>query len=170
MAEAEDLDRWARIDPGDIVLWREADGSLLRWRASSDGWLQRDGLLGPSVEEATLGLSTAAFIKIWDHRAWLWAPEVPTEIPKPPTSSWLELGEGDVVVTDLPDGYGHLALRLDAGRWLPDQFPYGAVPWGPLGREHEFWAIHGSVEERLASGGWHKAWDGKTQTGRSQAR
>ncbi len=66
MAEAEALDRWTRIEPGDIVLWRESDGSLLRWCASYDGWLRRGALVGPSLDEATLGLTTAAFVKISD--------------------------------------------------------------------------------------------------------
>lgn len=168
MAEAEDLDRWTRIGQGDIVLWRETDGSVLRWCASRDGWLEREGRIGPSLEEATLGLSTTAFIKIWDRDAYVWGPVVPDEIPKPPPA-WLLLGEGDLVMTDLPNGYERLALRLEGGRWCPDVFPHGVMQWSPPGTEQEFWAEHGRLEDKIASGVWHKAWDSKTQTGRWQA-
>ena len=166
MPDAEDPDRWNRIDEQDIVLWREPDGSRLRWCASKDGWLIRGDMRGPSVDEASVGLATGVFIKIWDHSAFAWGPEVPSEIPRPPSSAWLQFGEGDRVATDIPDGYGVLCLSLDGGRWCPDQFPYGARPWRSSSHEAAFWKEHGTVEQRIASGGWYKVWDGETRTGR----
>jgi hypothetical protein len=166
MPDAEDPDRWRRLDHGDIVLWREPDGSRVRWHVSEDGWLTLGGIRGPSVEEATAGLSTGMFIKIWDHSASSWGPEVPSEIARPPSPAWLQFGEGDRVVTDIPDGYGVLCLSLDGGRWCLDHFPYGAMPWRSPSHEAEFWKKHGTVEQRIASGGWYKIWDGATQSGR----
>jgi hypothetical protein len=166
MTDAEDADRWTRIGAGDIVLWKEPDGSFVRWTASAEGRLRQGGVQGPSVEEATLGLSTPEFVKIWDHATFAWGPEVPKEIPRPPSPTWLAQGDGDRVTTDIPNGYGVLGLCLQEGRWVPDVFPYGALPWRPPSDEEEFWAEHGSVEEQVAAGRWYKVWDGKSQTGR----